>query len=337
MKIFIFSPDLSNRKDLDSMISGQFEFKYNGIGKFTVVLPEDDYNISLAIINSIIYIKEYKVAYIVSEVEMDCDMQRIFLHGFSANNILNWRVLQKAYTVTNVESDVYSIVTDNLRGLDISCATTKNLPETITATEVYGDALLDGITGVLSAVNYGNRMNFDPAAKAFEWEIYSGEDKTSGIHSVAFVHERGNAPGLVIDKDQSDYKNVCYCEYQYKESDEKNILSVGTATGNDRREFFTTFSGDSQKDTESNEDFENRVKQFASLQLGNYRNRIGFDIAGDSSEYGTKYQLGDLVWCVSLKHHIKFSARITGVTLTQDSSGTKVSLVIGDSIKTIMG
>lgn len=337
MNIYIYSPDFSTRKGLDNIISAQFEQKYNGVGKFTVVLPEDDYNIALAKLNSVVYVKDYRLAYIVCEVVSDCDNRQITLNGYSANSLLNRRAVFQAASVENVETDVYSAVMGNLRGLTVSCASAKGLPAVIDPTGVYGEELLDGVQKVLNLAGYGNRMNFDPATKSLQWEIYSGEDKTEGIHSVAFVQERGNAPGLVIDKDQSTYKNVCYCEYSYGDEETKHILSVGTATGDDRREMFAEFSGDMQGENESNRAFEIRVQQFAALQLANFRNRIGFDVGGDPSQYGVKYKLGDLVWCVSLKYQTKFTARITGITLVQDTNGSRMSLVIGDPIQTIMG
>lgn len=337
MNVYIYEPDFSNRKLLDNIISAQFEFKYNGIGKFTVVLPEEDYNIALAKLNSIVYVKDYRFAYTVCEVEIDCDSRRITLNGYSANWLLNRRAVYEGRSVVNVESDVYSAVTANLRGLGISCAAAKGLSAVIDPTGIYGDELLDGVQKVLHLAGYGNRMNFDPATNALEWEIYDGEDKTAGIHSVAFVQERGNAPGLIIDKDQSTYKNVCYCEYSYGDEEATHILSVGTTTGGERREMFAVFSGDAQGETESNAAFEIRVKQYAALQLANNRDRIGFDVGGDPSQYGTKYKLGDLVWCMSLKYQTKFTARITGVTLVQDTNGSRMSLVIGDPILTVMG
>lgn len=268
MNVYIYAPDFSSRKRLDNIISAQFESKYNGIGKFSVVLPEEDYNIALAKLNSIVYVKDYKFAYIVCEVVIDCDSRRITLNGYSANSLLNRRAVYEGRTVANVESDVYSAVTANLRGLGISCAASKGLSAVIDPTGIYGDELLDGVQKVLHLAGYGNRMNFDPSAKALEWEIYSGEDKTSGIHSVAFVQERGSAPGLVIDKDQSTYKNVCYCEYSYGAEETTHVLSVGTTAGAERREMFAVFSGDPQGENESNTAFEIRVKQYASLQIG---------------------------------------------------------------------
>lgn len=48
MRIEIFEPDLSNRHEITHAISVQFSVKYNDVGKFTIVLPMDAYNISIA-------------------------------------------------------------------------------------------------------------------------------------------------------------------------------------------------------------------------------------------------------------------------------------------------
>ena len=94
--------------------------------------------------------------------------------------------------------------------------------------------------------------------------------------------------------------------------------------------------GDSQQDGESNSDFESRVKQYAALQLGSHLNRNGFSIDADGDELGTAYNVGDLVWCVSLRLGVKYKARITAAKYSQDANGSSVKLVIGDPILTVL-
>lgn len=336
MRLELFTPDLSNRHEITHAISSEFSDYYNDVGKFTVVLPMDEYNIGIAVVDAILYIVDRKLAYEVAEVQHDCDTNEITLNGYSLNNRLNRRVVAASASITTVETDVYAVVNANLRGLPVSTAAVKGLTDTVTTTGVYGDLLLDAIKPVLTDAGLGNRAILDYKAKTITWELYKGVDRTTGLDAVMFVQERGTAPGLVVDRDISEYKNVCYCEAQYKDNDTTFVVQAGTASGENRRELWVEFSGDGQQDGESNEAFQTRVKQYAALQLGSHLDRKGFDIDADGDELGMAYNVGDLVWCVSLRLGVKYKARITAAKYSQDANGSSVKLVIGDPILTVL-
>ena len=300
MRLELFSHDLSNRHEITHAISSEFSDYYNDVGKFTVVLPMDDYNIGIVELDAVLYIVERRLAYTVEEIQFDCDNSEITLNGYSLNNKLNRRVIAETASIANVETDVYSV-----------------------------------IQPILTDAEIGNRMVLDYRAKTETFELYKGVDRTEGLDAVLFVQERGTAPGLVVDKDISEYKIVCYCEAQYKDGT-KFVVQAGTARDEERRELWARFSGDSQQDGETNAAFQTRVKQYAALQLGSHLNRNGFDIDADGDELGTAYNVGDLVWCVSLRLGVKYKARITAAKYSQDANGSSVKLVIGDPILTVL-
>lgn len=335
MRLELFTPDLSNRHEITHAISCEFSYYYNDIGKFTVVLPMDDYNLSIAQQNSILYIVERSLAYEVVEVVVDCDNNEITLNGYSLNNRLERRVVASAATIVNVEADVYKAVSANLRGLAIKLSDKKGLTEAIDATGIYGDSLLSAIEPVLSDVGLGQRAKFDYRTKSITWEIYKGKDRTVGLDAVSFVQERGTAPGLIVDKDQSIYKNVCYCKAKRRDETEF-VVQAGQADGNERRELWAEFSGDGQGENESNAAFETRVRNYAALQLGSHRDRIGFETDIDGDELGTAYNVGDLVWCVSLRLGIKYKARITGASFAQDANSQSIKITIGEPTLTVL-
>lgn len=334
MRLEVFTPDLSNRHEITNAISVQFSDLYNGIGKFSIVLPMDDYNISLAENGALVYMVDRKLAYIVEEVTQSFDENQITLNGYSLNNLLERRVVSAEAKVVNVEADVYNVVKGNLRDLPVLIAEAKGLTETVEESSLFGESLLTAIMPVLTDAGLGQRAVFDYKAKTVTWEVYKGADRTEGLKRVAFEQERGTAPGLIIDQDESAYKNVCYCQAQYKDGTQF-VVTAGAVEGGDRREMWATFSGDAQQDGESNSAFQSRVKQYAALQLGNYPDRLGFSMAADGSELGAAYNVGDLVWCVSLRRNLKFKARITEADFTQDVNGQSVSIVVGDPMLTV--
>ena len=332
MKLEIFTPDLSNRHEITNVISSQFADLYNGVGKFSIVLPMDGYNISIAQNDSLVYIVDRKLPYIVQEVVLNCDANEITMNGYSLNSLLDRRVVASEAKVVNVESDVYNVVRTNLRDLPVVIADAQGLEGVVEETSLEGDTLLSAITPVLDEVELGQRATFDYKSKAITWGLYKGADRTSGLKAVSFVHERGTAPGLTIDMDVSEYKNVLYCNAEYREGSDttKFTVTVGTATGGDRRESVERFGGDSQQDGESLSAFKARVTRWAQEKLAELKNRLGFTVNADASEIGTVYNVGDLVWCVSLRHKVKFKARVTGATYSQDENGQTISITIGD-------
>lgn len=337
MKIEIFTPDLSNRHEITNAISVQFSDLYNGIGKFTIVLPMDDYNIGIAENDAIVYVVDRNLAYEVAEVVYDCDENTVTMNGYSLNNRLNRRVVAAEKKIVNVESDVYAAVSENLRELPVLLADAAGLTETVEETSVSGAGLLDAVLPVLEEAELGNRMLFDYRAKTLTWQIYKGVDRTAGLQAVSFVQERGTAPGLSIDSDVSEYKNVIYCSAEYRDGTNttKFTVTVGDATGAGRREAFEKFGGDSQQDGESLSAFKTRVTRWAQEKLAELKNRLGFSVNAVADELGTVYNVGDMAWCVSLRHNVKFKARITGAAYTMDQNGSNISLTIGDPMLTV--
>lgn len=85
----------------------------------------DEYNIGIVERNAVLYIVERRLAYTVEKIQYDCDNSEITLNGYSRNNKLNRRVIAATANIANVETDVYSVITANLRGLPVLLAEKK--------------------------------------------------------------------------------------------------------------------------------------------------------------------------------------------------------------------
>lgn len=348
MRLEIFTPDLSNRHEISHAISSQFSDLYNGIGKFSIVLPMDDYNIGLAQIGALVYIVDRKLCYEVAEVTNDCDANEITLNGYSLNNMLDRRVVANETNIKTV-ADIYSMMQSNLRDLPVVLDSEGAPTDAVEETNVSENGMLSAVIPVLDSAGLGQKAVFDYKTKTISWKVYKGADRTSGLQTVAFLRERGTAPALVIDQDASEYKNVIYCNAEYNQKTTettsggtevektekiKFTVTVGDAEGAERRETILKFGGDSQSEGESLASFRARVTAWATGQLAELKNRIGFAVNADASELGTAYNVGDLVWCISLRHNVKFKTRITEAQFSQDANGQSISITVGDPILT---
>lgn len=345
MSIEVYPADLSTRYEITHAISIQMSVFYNDIGKIQLVTAANDYNINALKKNSIVFDTVRNTTYIIVNVKFDTVSNRITANGYTTEYLLNKRVVAAKKQITTIETGVYDTINNNLRDLPgISTAPVKGLPEKWqpddpgtqeNESEIYGGQILDVITPILEYGELGRRMNWNVNALTWEFEIYKGNDLTSGIHAVVFAEEQGTCKDLVINEDISTFKNFAYCEYSLS-NDTTQIVTVGTATGGDRFEMWFSNAA-TQEDGETAQKTKERAISYAQLELGKRLNRQSFSVIVDASELGTIYNIGDIVACSSVRFGVRFNARITGVTYKMDTSGEQTSIQLGDPILTALG
>lgn len=344
MSMEIYPADLSTRYEITHAISIQMSRFYNDVGKIQIVVAADVYHINAIKENNIVYDTVRGTTYIIVDVKCDTIQNRITANGYTTDYLLNKRVVAAKKQITVIETGVYGIITDNLRGLSMNTAAVKGLaetwqpddPDTVdNESEVYGGQILDVITPILEYGNLGRKTNWNPSTLQLEFEIYKGTDKTTGIHAIVFAEEQGTCTDLVINEDISTFKNFAYCTY--KLSDETtNLITVGSASGDNRFELWCN-TAITQDDGETAQKTKERAISYGQLELGKWLNRKSFAVVVDASELGVLYNVGDIVSCSSVRFGVSFSARITGVTYKMDASGEQTSIQLGDPILTALG
>ena len=336
MSFEIYPPDFSTRYQLTHAISIQITEYYNDIGKIQVVAPVDDYNIAALREGAVLFNTTRGTTYVLVNVKHDTVQNRITVNGYTSNWILNKRVVASKTAITNIETGVYGIINDNLRGLTrINTAAPAGLteqfqPEDDEDNTVYGGQLLDKIMDVLDTAELGHRMDWNGNTLTHTFRVIKGTDRTTGIHRVAFVEEQGTCSDLVISKDMSTFKNVAYVKYKLADETEP-VAVVGSASGDDRFERWFD-SSISQGSDGTAADAAKSAKSFGNMELGKYIKRSSFDVVIDPSELGNRYDLGDVVLCISVRFGVSFAARITGLKYTLDRTGEKTQIILGDPI-----
>lgn len=345
MSIEVYPADFSTRHEITHAISIQMSRYYNDIGKIQLVVAVNDYNINALQKGNIVFDTERNVTYRLVNVKKDTVQNRITVNGYTTEYFLNKRTVASKKQITTIETGVYSIINDNMRDLTrISTAAVKGYTETWqpddpdteeNESEVYGGQVLDVITPILEYGEMGRRMNWNPSDLEWEFEIYKGNDLTSGIHAIVFSEEQGTCSQLVINEDDSTFKNFAYCLYTLSD-DTEQVITVGDATGDARNEIWFS-TGVRQEDEETAQKTKERAISYGQLELGKYLNRQSFSVVVDASELGILYDIGDIVSCSSVRFGVQFNARITGVTYTMDARGERTSVQLGDPILTALG
>lgn len=338
MSLEIYPADFSTRYGLYSATSISMSENYNDVGKLQIVVAMDDYAIMSLKKGNIVYNTERGTTYILVNVKRDTVNRQITANGITAEWLLNKRCVANKHQIVTIESDVYALVSDNMRGLSrIDLAPVKGYTEQFQKDDpstkeddesvIDGGQLLDEIKTVLTYGKLGRRMVWDSDKLRWTFEIFKGEDRTEGIHAVAFVEEQGTCSDLVINEDESTFKNVAYIQYKY--NDTRYLVSVGEPEGDNRRELWCSNSVIAEKD-ESRSSVEKRAKEQAALALGKYLNRTSFTVTIDPAEFGVRYDIGDTVFCASNRFGVQFKAQITGYKYTLDTNGEATSIILGD-------
>lgn len=335
MSLEIYPKDFSTRYGLYTATAISMSANYNDVGKIQIVEPLDDYAIASMKEGNIVYDTEHETSYIIVNVKCDTPNRLITANGYTAEWLLNQRCITLGTAILNIEKGVYKLVSSNLRGLGrVKMAPLKGLQELFRENTVEEEEdivecgqLLDQITEVLDYGKLGRRMVWDSDNLEWTFEIYKGNDRTSGIHAVAFVEEHGTCSNLVVNVDESTYKNVAYIQYKY--NDDIEVTSVGDVEGDERRELWVGTSVVAEKG-ESAKDVKSRAETTAALELGKYLKRTSFTVTIDAQDLGKKYNLGDTVACVSNRFGMAFQAQVTGWKYTLDSNGETTSIVLGE-------
>ena len=344
MSLEVYPADFSTRYEITHAISIQMSVFYNDMGKCQIVAVASDYNINALKKDHVIFDTERGTTYLIVNVKCDTTTNRITANGYTTEYMLNQRVVAAKKQIKVIETGVYGIINDNLRGLPkITTAAVKGLPEKWqpddpqteeNESEVYGGQVLDEITPILEHGELGRRMNWNPATLSWEFEIYKGNDLTTGIHAIVFAEEQGTCSDLIINEDSSTFKNVAYVPY--RDGDRDYVVQVGSATGKDRYEAWLRATI-SKENGESLQKCKERAISYGQLELGKRINRQSFNVVIDASELGVLFNIGDVVACSSVRFGVRFNARITGVTYTMDIRGEKTAVQLGDPILTAIG
>lgn len=335
MSFEIYPEDFHTRYEIRHAISVIMTIYYNDIGKLILVAPINDYNITALKIGNLLYDTDRDVTYYIVDTKTDTTNNRITANGYTANWLLNKRVIASEYHLASIETGAYQLVSDNLRGLTrIRISEPTGMLDT-TDVILKGGFLLDEIMPYLEEKGIGHTMDWDADNLTHVFRLYKGRDLTEGIHAVVFSEEQGTAKDLVINDDDSTLKNVAYVVGSLS-NDTEFVEVVGTATGDERREvWFDTAVR--QESEESVAECKARAVAYATMELGKRIRRKSFSVTIDPEDLGRYYTLGDIVSCVSVRFGVSFNARITGIKYTLDNNKARTEIILGDPILTALG
>jgi hypothetical protein len=176
---------------------------------------------------------------------------------------------------------------------------------------------------------------------AHTFEVYKGTDRTWGqkiIPPVIFSDEMKNLFNLRVITDDGLFCNVAYVIWEDSDGN-RLVVEVGYGDGLERHELFLkaniTPDADLGESWQS-PSFREKLIVFGQDEL-NKRLKIQTFVAEvDPLDWRVRYNLGDIVTCMSKRYGLRFDARITHFKEVTENNKTTVILTLGEPEYTVI-
>ncbi|GAB6150200.1 siphovirus ReqiPepy6 Gp37-like family protein [Clostridium novyi] len=208
--------------------------------------------------------------------------------------------------------------------------------------------VLEEIEKLAQLGQFGYKISFDPKTRKMLFNIYKGLNKTA---------EQNTNPRCIFTR---DFDNVLKQEYiesidNFKnvnlvagagEGENRNLITIGEATGLNRFEVFTDARDLQDKNiTEEKEinipkeKYLKMLTERGNVKLNEHKKSESFtnNINTKSNlKYKVDFDLGDIVTCISKKWGITLNRRIMEIQEVYEQDGIKLTAVFGQELPTII-
>jgi len=287
---------------------------------------------------------------IVSDVNASETQQNGIKESFRLQGETGLSLLRNRIVVPSAESE-YDTITDNVEtvlkhyinnNLISAADSNRNIDnleletDTRLGSEIYYqmryDNLYDELCTLAEAYNLGHNIYFDKTEKKLKYGVFEGKDRSQGQsinERVYFSKELGNISeqGYTVSKKGTKNHGIIGGSGT---GVSRVINEVGTETGWNRKEIFIDASSYAS----------DKLEDYGTEQLTKYKKSISLPVsiisrAGTSTEYKTKWDLGDIVTVISEKYNKTLDLRITELTENYNADGFELTATLGDTETTI--
>lgn len=338
--LHVFDSGLNYKGRIENWQSLTWDEEYQGKGGFTLTIPDTAKNAKLIQRGCFVYRNDRNNLMMVVSVERNGENSEINIGGYTALHMLERRVVHGKHTVTNIESGIYTMVSENLRGLPIKCASAVGYEDSIAEEEYECPELLEAVLTLIREGDLGIKTVFDSQSREITLQVYRGNDRTyGGEDGRVFSTEFGNLYSIIVTEDDEDLKNVAVVP-SGKSGSKKTIFVYEAAeglTGLDRRELLVDGEAQGTKEDGKGNEVERTVAEWEKAMLDKGKRALTehnlvqtFEVKPHAENYGVYYSLGDKVTCKSSRYNLRFDARITQVKESFDTNGCELTMTLGE-------
>lgn len=325
MNYIIYNKNLVKLGYLQNASSIQWKPNYYDRGQAEIHAYPTKENIeNLKKYNTIVCVDRMEVLFIKY---VERNEKEIIVKGFLDN--LDERINTSTVKIKNVEQDLYNIVNQNKRGLNIVTSSIKGINDSVeNEKETTYKELSDTFTDLCSTYNLGFKVKFRVEDGANVLEIYKGELKSN----VRFNDKLGNLLSQKFIENVKEYKNYAYV---YGEEDSKgarrSVQVDHIKSGEPRLEVYIDARDiqseykDSKGKTKkyTNAEYDKLLRDRGNEKLDEIKDgclKYTFELVKDSisGSFGKDYDIGDVVPVVSNIYGLRTYARIVGATYVEE-------------------
>lgn len=329
---------------IDTYESFIWSDRYNEYGDFEIYTSANSKLLELVQLDYYLWMKDTEHMMIVESISIETDSEdgdHLTISGRSLESILDRRVIwNQTIFKGKLQNGIKRLLDQNVISPLLVDRKISNFvfqeskDERITSltmdAQYTGDELYEAISELCKKNNIGFKIILNESNE-FVFSLYIGEDRSrnqSKLPYVIFSPTYDNLTSSSFVESKKLFKNVNLVAGEGEGSARKKV-SVGKASGLERREMFTDardLSTTTENGTISNDEYNKQLKQRGAVKLSdnNDINSFAAEIAPKISYvYGKDYNLGDIVQ-VSNEYGKRKAQRISELTFTQTSTGNKV-------------
>ncbi len=319
---------------LQNHTSIQWKPRYNRSGTCEIHARPTKENVDLLKKWNRIVCAERNEILFISYVKRNDD--ELVIKGYLDN--LDQRINTQTQTIKDIEKDLYKLVNDNKRGLDINTQPTKQLQASLQvgSQTTYNTLRKDfekycqasGLGWRESVIN--NKLNC--------LEIYQGQSKKNARLS----DQIGSVLNQEYEESMNKYFNVAYVYGESKDNvPRKSVTIEAIQEGEpriekyiDARDIQSTYKDShGTEQTYSDSDYKKLLTDRGNAKLSearmeSYSLKFELDPKNQIAELGIDYNLGDVVPVLSTKFNLFVHARITGIDIVEEDNELKTLLEV---------
>lgn len=343
MEIRIYNRDMEFQGIIENQRSLLWNRQYNETGDFELHCPITPYNVSLLKRGNLVWKKGAVDAGIIEDlhIQEDSEGNEIAVKGRFLPSYYDRRLIKE---ICNYQNFTCEAIMKNLALIAygyfsnlILIDESRDLPGRMSLQVTYKNAL-SCIQKVAKQAQFGFRVVPNFNAKTMTFVVYQGVDRSmaqSDRARVIFSEGYNNLSSASHDENDQVYRNVCFVGGRGT-GPSRQYVAVGDTdvTGFDRREIFVNGS-DISPDNLTDDEYLEALKQRGLDKLAEnalYNSIECEAIPYGNFEYGTDYDLGDIVTIKKESWDIGENLRITGITEVYENGTQTIQPTFGEPV-----
>ena len=341
MELLILDTEFTTLSIIDVYKSLIWTDRYNEYGDFELYIPMESRLLDIIKHDFYAWNNDSEHTMIIEKLQIDSDIENgnyLIATGRSLESILERRVITSQVIISgNFQTAIKQLINDNIISPSVTdrkipnfifkeSTDTKVTSIEIEETQYIGTDLYSIIKSQCQEHDIGFKLVLTDDNK-FEFSLYAGTDRSYDQTDNPYVIFSPNFENIINSNylsSKQEYKNVVFVGGE-GEGAEKTIVSVGSASGLNRREMFEE-ANDISKTTEtgtiSDSEYKSQLKSKGEEVLKDNDVLTAFEGEVEATNlfvYGTDFFLGDIVQ-VSDEYGNEGKAYISELVFSRDES-----------------